>query len=214
MLLIAVAFSSLSFKQRVNDNPLPLFYKKGVYHLHSTFSDGRGGIEAISRAAEKQDLDFVILTDHGRPNRQASAATAWNHDVLLVGASEVRSMPGTWPRPGTASRYIFPPEPQQAINEVRRDGGVTFMAHLWIAPPWTDWQVHGFTGIEVMSLYQIARKNMLVGITFFPLQYLFNSDYALTSLISFPQKELRLGPLRPHRQILGIYALDSHASCR
>ncbi len=75
VLLIAIAFSSLSFKQRVNDNPLPSFYKKGVYHLHSTFSDGRGGIEAISRAAGKQDLDFVILTDHGRPNRRSSAAT-------------------------------------------------------------------------------------------------------------------------------------------
>ncbi len=48
--------------------------------------------------------------------------------------------------------------------------------------------------------------------TFFPLQYLFNSDYALTSLISYPQKELRIWD-RFNRigKYFGIYALDSHA---
>ncbi len=212
--LIAIAFSSLSFRQKVNQTPLPSYYKKGVYHLHSNFSDGRGTIDEICRDARSQGLDFVILTDHGRPNLQASAATAWLHDVLLVGASEFSLHAGHLAAAGyQVPDYIFPPEAQEAITEVERDGGISFIAHPMDRKiPWTDWQVHGFTGIEILSLYQMAKKNLLVGMTFLPLRYLFNSDYALTALISYPEKEMRIWD-RFNRagKYFGIYALDSHA---
>ena len=46
----------------------------------------------------------------------------------------------------------------------------------------------------------------------FPLQYLMNSDYALTALISYPKKELAIWD-RCNRdgKYYGIYALDAHA---
>ena len=214
VLLVTVAFSSLSFKQKVNTNPLPDFYKKGVYHLHSTFSDGRGDIAAIRRAAASQHLDFVMLTDHGRPNLRSSAATGWNDGVLLIGASEFSLHAGHLAAAGyRVPGYIFPPEPQEAIDEVGRDGGVTFIAHpLDGRIPWTDWRVHGFTGIEIVSLYQRAKANLPYALTLLPLHYLFNPDYALTALLSYPEKELRIWD-RFNRQgnYYGIYALDSHA---
>ncbi|MBN2399063.1 MAG: hypothetical protein JXI33_01845 [Candidatus Aminicenantes bacterium] len=212
--LIAIVFSSLSFRQKINRNPLPSYYKKGVYHLHSNFSDGRGTIDEICRDARSQGLDFVILTDHGRPNLQASAATAWLHDVLLIGASEFSLHAGHLAAVGYhVPDYIFPPEAQEAIAEVERDGGVSFIAHpLDRKIPWTNWQVHGFTGIEILSLYQMAKKNLLVGMTFLPLRYLFNADYALTTLISYPEKEMLIWD-RFNRagKYFGIFALDSHA---
>ncbi|MBU4405650.1 MAG: hypothetical protein KKG79_08615, partial [Acidobacteria bacterium] len=62
-IVIAVtAFNSLAFQKRNNNRPLSSYYKKGVFHLHSSFSDGRGGMDEICRDASAQALDFVILT--------------------------------------------------------------------------------------------------------------------------------------------------------
>jgi hypothetical protein len=214
VLLAIMAYKSLSFQKKINSHPLPAYYKKGVYHLHSTFSDGLGNTEAIVRAAQSQKLDFVILTDHGRPNLRASAATAWIRDTLLIGASEFSLYEGHLAAAGyRIPGYIFPPEAQEAIAEVNRDGGVTFIAHpLDRRIPWSDWQARGFTGIEILSLYQMAKKNLLVGMTLLPLRYLFNADYALTSLISYPEEEMRIWDrFGREGKYFGIVALDSHA---
>lgn len=212
--IAVTAYNSFSFQKRLNNRALPSYYKKGVYHLHSNFSDGSGGIEEICRAAQSQNLDFVILTDHGRPNLQAAAATAWIHDTLLIGASEFSLNSGHLAAAGfRIPGYIFPPEPQEAIAEVNRDQGVTFISHpLDRKIPWTDWQVRGFTGIEILSLYQQAMKNIFFSVAVFPLQYLFNPDSALTSVITYPEKEMRIWDrFNQKGKYYGIYALDSHA---
>lgn len=36
----------------------------GVFHLHSTYSDGGGTVPEIVEAAQKAGLDFIVLTDH------------------------------------------------------------------------------------------------------------------------------------------------------
>ncbi|HSQ35559.1 MAG TPA: hypothetical protein VLQ89_06170 [Candidatus Binatia bacterium] len=212
--LVVITFSSLTFKQRTNDRPLPAFYKKGVFHLHSNFSDGRGSITEICRDARDNHLDFVILTDHGRPNLRSSAATAWNQGILLIGASEFSLAAGHLAAAGyRVPDYIFPPEAQEAIDEVDGNGGVTFISHpMDRSIPWTDPQARGFTGIEILSLYQMAKKNLLTGMILLPLRYLFNPGYALTSLITYPRQEMRLWD-RCNRtdRCYGIYALDSHA---
>ncbi|MBN2345330.1 MAG: CIA30 family protein [Candidatus Aminicenantes bacterium] len=213
--LVAVAaFNGLTFQKKANNRHLPPYYKKGVFHLHSVFSDGRGDVEAICRDAGDLNLDFVILTDHGEPNLQSSTATAWKHDTLLIGASEFSLHSGHLAAVGyRVPGYVFPPEAQEAIDEVDRDGGVTFISHPFDRRiPWTDWRVRGFTGIEILSLYQMAKKNLLYGLTLFPLQYLLSPDYALTALISYPRQEMETWD-RFNREgtYYGIYALDSHA---
>jgi hypothetical protein len=212
--VIIVFYNGISFQQKVNNRPLPSFYKKGVFHMHSVFSDGLGTVEEICRDASAQDLDFVILTDHGRPNRPASAATAWRLGTLLIGASEFSLHAGHMAAAGyKVPEYEFPPEAQEAIDEVNRDGGVTFISHpLDSKVPWTNWQVHGFTGIEIISLYQMARKSVWYALTLFPLQYLLSPDYALTSLISYPHRELAIWDrFNREGKYFGIYALDTHA---
>lgn len=212
--LLAVGFSSLSFKRRANDFPLPSYYKKGAFHLHSKFSDGRGTIAEIARAARLGRLDFVVLTDHGRPNLPASAATGWNDGILLIGASEFSLNEGHLAAAGyRVPGYVFPPEAQEAITEVDRDKGVTFISHPFDRKiPWSGWQVRGFSGIEILSLYQMAKRNLLHGIALFPLQYIFNRDYALTSLLSSPHREMEIWDrFNREGKYFGIYALDAHA---
>ncbi len=212
--LILIGFYSMSFKQKVNNRPLPSFYKKGAYHLHSNFSDGRGGIDEISRDAKRSNLDFVILTDHGRPNIQASNATGRIKGVLLIGASEFSLNEGHLAAAGyRIPTYIFPPEAEEAVAEVNRDLGVSFISHpLDRKIPWTGWQVREFTGIEILSLYQLAKKIPFFKAAIFPLQYLFNTDYALTRLITYPEKELQIwDSLNKEGKYFSIYALDAHA---
>lgn len=212
--LAFVAYNGLTFQKRFNPRPLPPLCKKGVYHLHSVFSDGLGTVEEICREAGAQGLDFVLLTDHGRPNRAASAASGWRQGTLLIGASEFSLHAGHLAAAGyRLPGYEFPPEAQEAIDEVARDSGVTFLAHPFDGRiPWTDWDVRGFTGIEIISLYQMAKRNLLYGLTLFPLQYLLSPDYALTAFLSYPERELEAWD-RCNREgrVFGIYALDSHA---
>lgn len=212
--LAVVAYNGLSFQKRVNNRPLPSGWLKGVFHLHSTFSDGLGGVDEICRAAAGQGLDFVLLTDHGRPNRAASAATAWRRDVLLIGGSEFSLHAGHLAAAGyRLPAFRYPPEAQEAIDEVRHDGGVTFLSHPFDGRiPWTDEAARGFTGLEVVSLYQMAKRNMAYVLTLFPLQYLLSPDYALTAVISSPRRELALWDrLCREGRYYGIYALDAHA---
>jgi len=212
--LAVIAYNGATFQKKVNNRPVPPDCKKGAFHVHSDFSDGSGSVEEISRAARSQGLDFVLLSDHGRPNLRASEATAWVNDTLLVGGSEFSLRAGHLAAAGyRIPAYIFPPEAQEAIDEVDRDRGVSFVSHpLDRKIPWTDWQARGFTGIEILSLYQLAKKNLLYGATLFPLQYLFSPDYALTALISYPREELRAWDrLNRRGKYFGIYALDAHA---
>lgn len=217
MLIIITIFPVISYKKEVNTNPLPLEYKKGVYHMHSIYSDGMGTIDDITKAAASTDLDFAILTDHGRPNQNASRATSYSNGILLIGGSEFSLHSGHLACMGYKTpNYIFPPEPQEAINEITTDNGVCFISHPFDDKiPWTDWSAHGYTGIEVLSCYSSARKISYLKLAAFPLQYLLNSNYALTSTLKYPQENINkwnaLNLEQKTRGVYGIYALDAHA---
>jgi len=218
VLLVLNILPSFFYRVEVNKNPLQSFYKKGVYHMHSVFSDGKGTIDEITNAAAALNLDFVILTDHGRPNIQSSMSTSWKNNVLLVGGSELSLHSGHLAVMGyKMPDYIFPPEPQEAINEIDNDKGVSFISHPFDNKvPWTDWDIQGFTGLEVLSSYSAARRAGILKILIFPLKYLIDSKYALLNTMQYPTvnikkwDSLNSGAKTSHRYY-GIYALDAHA---
>lgn len=218
LLLILNVAPSFFYKSEVNNNPLPDRYVKGTYHMHSIFSDGKGTVEDIADAAIKQELDFVILTDHGRPNVKAVNATAWKGKVLLMGASEMSLNCGHLAAVGFKNPdYIFPPEPQEAIDEIAEGGGVTFISHPFDKKvTWTDWDIEGYTGLEVFSSYSEARKAGLLKVLIFPIKYLINSKYALLNTMAYPRLNTETWDRfnydhRGRHHYFGIYALDAHA---
>ncbi len=205
------------YKKEINNNPLPPFYKKGVYHMHSVYSDGKGTLDEITAAARPLGIDFTILTDHGNPNRKASSATSFSNEVLLIGGSEFSLHCGHLAVVGAGvPRYRFPPEPQEAIDEVNARGGACYISHPFDDKiPWTRWDSKGFSGLEILSCYSSARKISLLKLMAFPLRYLLNSNYALTGTLRYPTENVnrwdRLNVSEPHRRYFGIYALDAHA---
>lgn len=214
ILLLIIIIPMFSFRKESNLNPLPSNYKKGVYHFHSIFSDGKGSVDEITKAAAELKLDFAILTDHGNPNLKSSMATSWMNNVLLIGGSELSSNAGHLAMVGyKIPEYRFPPEPNEAIKEINRDKGITFISHPFDDKiPWTDWDVKGFTGIEVLSAYSSARKAGIVKLFLFPVQYLFNSSYAVLNILDYPQDNIqKWDSLNKTERYFGIFCTDAHA---
>lgn len=216
---LAIQITPAFFYHRL-DNDLPMIstYKKGVYHIHSIYSDGTGTIEEISQAAAKASLDFAIITDHGRPNLQCATATGYYNQVLVIGGSEFSLDDGHLACMGfTNPGYIFPPESAEAIEDIISNPyGVCFISHPFDKKvPWTNFYVSHFTGIEVLSSYSEARKTGWLNILVFPLKYLVNSRYALLNTMNYPLREAELWDALNNRpeggQYYGIYALDAHA---
>ncbi len=215
LLLLTQVCAQLRFQKQINPLPLPAGVQKGAFHVHSRFSDGRGDIFTISRAAARRGLDFVLLSDHGRPNRYSLRSTFRLNGTLLVGGAELSLHSGHLVVSGIPlPAYLFPPEPDEAIAEINRQGGISFIAHpLDRRIPWTDWSVTGFSGMEILSLYSSSQNASPFKLLLFPLNYLLGRDYALTSIFRYPSNELNTWDRFNRRgRYFGIYALDAHGA--
>ncbi len=213
--MIIFIYPPLSFKKLNNTNALPENIIKGVFHIHSNYSDGKGDLNEITKAAKYNGLDFIILTDHGEPNLKSADSTSFMNDVLIVGGSEFSLDSGHIASAGfKVEKYKIPFEPMEAIGEVNKNGGFTFIAHPFDNKiPWTDWDIKDFTGIEILSSYSSARRRGFLNLLVFPLRYILNREYSLlNSLEDYPEKNLRAwDTLNRKGKYMGIYALDAHA---
>jgi hypothetical protein len=155
-------------------------------HLHSAYSDGTWYHAQIAQAAADADIDLVIVTDH---NIWVDDVEGYYENVLLLVGEEVHDV--------QLSRQcnhllIFgveqemaphPENSQQLIDAVSAKGGLSFLAHpvergsplspALAALPWDDWEVDGYTGIELwnyMSEFKSLTQTKLSALffAFFP----------------------------------------------
>ena len=154
----------------------------GHIHLHSTYSDGVATIEEVVHTASQAGLDFIIPTEH---NVLVKGLDGWHGNTLLLMAEEVHDEN----RQPESSHYLalnieqdvahHAHDPQAVINAVSDQGGFGFLAHPieYDTPPfveepnlsWRDWQVSGYTGIELwnyMSEFKNHLPNKTVAILF------------------------------------------------
>ncbi len=61
----------------------------GVLHVHTSLSGGFGTVEEVIETARKNQIDFVVLTDHGTRGHAYENAEGWHGDVLLLCGEEV-----------------------------------------------------------------------------------------------------------------------------
>ncbi|NLB17255.1 MAG: PHP domain-containing protein, partial [Syntrophomonadaceae bacterium] len=189
----------------------------GNIHIHTRYSDGSGDIPTIARAAEKAGLDFIIITDHH--HLKGKVEEGYYGQVMVLVGSEINEEFNHYlaldieePVPGDDH------EPQNVIDVVNNQGGFGFIAHgiekgspvykKGKTFPWNDWQVTGFTGIDIWS-YLSQWRDEITGIP--KGLYLYcNPHYAF-----------RKGPMRPllrkwdellqERMVVGIGCSDAHA---
>ncbi len=153
----------------------------GNPHVHTCYSDGAGLHAGVAEAAARAGLDFVIVTDH---NLWVDGVEGYYGGVLLLVGEEIhdvrRRPPGNHLLAYRAEGELAPmaSDPQALVDEVNRRDGLCYLAHPFElgspihrqlnhmpgkadgAFPWTDWQVEGYTGIELWN-YMSEFKGLL-----------------------------------------------------
>jgi len=136
-------------------------------HMHTTYSDGSGIHADLCRAALKTSVDVLLVTDH---NVWVQGVDAYceigNKRTLIIACEEIHDQDRD---PQKNHLLVFGADqelapladtPQTLINAAIRLGGLCFLAHpVDPAMPafgetdisWVDWDVKGFTGIELWN---------------------------------------------------------------
>jgi predicted metal-dependent phosphoesterase TrpH len=134
-------------------------------HMHTTYSDGSGTYAELAQAAIKTGVDVLLVTDH---NVLVEGVDAYYRDgkkrTLVLACEEIHDQDRD---PQKNHLLVFGADqelatladnPQALISTVGRLGGICFIAHpVDPAMPafgetdisWEDWNVTGFTGIEL-----------------------------------------------------------------
>ena len=145
-------------------------------HMHTTYSDGSGSHASIAQAALHAGIHAVIVTDHNVLVRgiEGYRQEAQRQLLLLVG-EEVHNQARV---PQKSHLLVFghdrelatyAPDPQKLVDMANKVGGLSFIAHP-IDPElpafheedisWVDWEVHGFTGLELWNGFSELKSVM------------------------------------------------------
>lgn len=161
-------------------------------HIHSVYSDGSWTHQKIAEAGINSGLDGLIITDHNLLVHHLGDYYQKNGRRILVIVGEEIHDKNLEPQKNHLitfgqSRELckYAQNPQQLINQVKKHDGLSFLAHPFEDPlpqvnetaiTWEDWDVDGFTGIEIwnqLSELKNESKNwlqLLVNV-FFPNSY-------------------------------------------
>lgn len=136
-------------------------------HMHTRYSDGSGTHKDISAAALKAGIDAVIVTDHNILVKGLEGYHQNNNKrVLLLVGEEVHDPTRQPPKNhllvfGAANEMsTHSTRPQRLIDQIQKQSGLSFIAHPYDPElkalgeddySWEDWNVRGFTGIEIWN---------------------------------------------------------------
>ena len=183
----------------------------GVYHVHTTFSDGRKSLEKVAAAAARQGLDFIILTDHGNPNRASLAGQGLKEGVLVLAGTELSVSRGH-----LVALDFRPPEKDFARNaeevalEVAAAGGFTVIAHPFSKTRWSWGGAAAFDGLEIITADSMVKKNLLRAIPYLPALLISPRIFLLKALDRPAQSLKKWDQLGASRVVYGYFSTDAH----
>ena len=136
-------------------------------HMHTVYSDGNGTHAQLAEAALKAGLDAILVTDHNIWVQDVEGyVQKGKHRVLVLSGEEVHDQTLEVGKNHLLilgnnrelARYAA--DPQKLIDQATAAEALTFIAHpIEDALPafgeaaynWEDWQVIGYTGIELWN---------------------------------------------------------------
>ncbi len=149
-------------------------------HMHTRYSDGQLSHAEIAAAAMRSGLDAVIVTDHNvYVQGPEDYYTEGDRRIVLLVGEEIHDQAR---QPQKNHLLVFGAgrelatlagDTRRLLDHVRQAGGLSFIAHpVDPAAPavgetdisWEDWQVQGYTGIELwnaMSEFKSLLKSKL-----------------------------------------------------
>ncbi|MGH9931939.1 MAG: hypothetical protein ACREA9_22290, partial [Pyrinomonadaceae bacterium] len=131
---------------------------KGVLHVHSSLGGhSTGNFADIIAAAQSNQLDFVVMTEHPSPNFNTADMTlkGEHSGVLFVNGNEVRTSTGDrlLVMPGDALAADDSKVPTQDVLS-RRSNSLSLVAY---PEEFKSWRASGYKGLEVYNVYTNAR---------------------------------------------------------
>ena len=210
--ILWLSIGLLSFKTYKNaehkEYPLEI---EGVYHIHTIFSDGKKGIDEVEKIASQAPLDFIILTDHGRPNYESYACQGWREDLLVLAGSELSSSRGHLVALGfNLPSQSFSQNAEDSVYEIQGKGGFSIIAHPYSKTKWSWGEFVGYSGIEIMNADTMLRTNILSSLFYLP-AILLNPKYFLLKILDNPRRNLRKWEeLNTDHTVYGYFSTDAH----
>lgn len=207
-----LSFNILSFKtyKTLAPEALPLEIQ-GIYHIHTRFSDGRKTPDEIAGLASKAGLNFIILTDHGSPNRESYASQGWKHGVLMLAGSELSVSRGHLV--GLDFKLLssnFSQNAEEAVYGIMAADGFSVIAHPYSKVQWSWGENVGYSGIEIVNANFMLKEDLLFSVPYLP-ALLIKPSYALLKILDSPQRELRKwDELSKISAIYGYFSTDAH----
>jgi len=182
----------------------------GVYHLHTTFSDGRKDLEEIVKIASQTDLDFIIFTDHA-PYFESYSSRGWKEGVLVLAGCELYVNRGHLVALGpNLPPGVFSDNAEEAVERIKEAGGFSIIPHPYSSTIWTWGEFVDYSGIEIINAYSRLRKDDLFLLPFIP-ALLFKPEYTLLKMLIRPNQNLKkwdeLNTIHP---IYGYFTPDAH----
>jgi hypothetical protein len=183
----------------------------GVYHIHTTFSDGRKSVDEVARIAAEEDLDFIIITDHGSPNRESFQAQGWKGSVLVLAGTEISSNRGHLVGLGFKNTdQDFSHTAEEAVYQMISQGGISIIAHPYSKTSWTWGKTVDYGGIEIISADGVLKRNIVSSIPYWP-ALLLKPSFFVCKIIKRPEKNIRKwDSLSQHHPVYGYYSADAH----
>jgi len=202
-----IRFPAFTHKQSIP----PKTYR-GAYHVHSDFShDSKATLSQIINAAERAELDFVVITDHNTiKGAQAYAEMDSPTRPLLIFGTEISTESGHVVGLGIKEEPPELWEAGKAVAWIHEQGGHSVLAHP-VSPKkrWTDMNASPVTGIEVFSFpdvyyMQPIRRLAIKGSLLPPRQF-------LDSVTETPTDAFRLWDSKLETQPIAAFgSVDAH----
>jgi hypothetical protein len=136
-------------------------------HMHTLYSDGFYSHTQIAQAALQAGLDAVIVTDHNVLVKGPEGYRQHgDRKILIMIGEEIHDQTANPQKNHLLALGVdkelapLAVSKQNLLDTIRKSGGLAFLAHIVdLAAPavgekdisWEDWQVQGFTGIELWN---------------------------------------------------------------
>ena len=194
-----------------DDSSPPFREIRGVYHIHTKFSDGLANLSKVAGVAKSLGLDFIVVSDHGSPNRQSLASEGWTAGVLCLTGSELSTSRGHLVALGfTPPQQRFPQNADLAARAVTGRGGFSIIAHPFNKTHWSWGEWAGYSGLEIIDADTMIKKNAIPTLPYLPSLFLRPGLYLLKILDPPARTTRKWDELNESHQVAGYFSADAH----
>jgi hypothetical protein len=212
---LASKIAELNANRTTSENPDYNEFK-GVIHVHSSLGGhSTGDFEELLIGAQDNELDFVVMTEHGSALYDTSAMTlrGFNEGVLFIGGNELDTE--------NQDRYLLLPGSEKA-EEMTRESNEEFLeivhsqdkiAIMTYPEKYKEWDSK-YDGIEVFNM-STNLKGLNVPYFIFDALWSFGfyPELTLAGYLKRPENNLRrFDEISTKRKIMLVGGPDAHSN--